>query len=551
MKRTYSLLLFLFFALVSRGASSKEYELPTGKGPWCVVEKVEKKSVAEEIGIKPLDILLSINGKEIHTEKSLRNTFNSLETKLIEVNIVRGDTKLILKDSLKVNKLGITSVFIIRNRYLSTAEMKEDLDTLYYAINSIHPNPYARISRKKFNRSKNKLYEKIKDSLRVNDFWKLTTLTVAEIRDGHTWLKYPIGEWGYKALSGDSITFPLKLKFCKDKAYVAENFSNIRIETGSRLLSINNVPMEKMIKKLKEYVSGELYHFRLSVLERMFPQILHTVYQFEGPFNVEVELKDGEVRRFELKGINYYDYKTYSKTGINFNFNNLPEINAGILSFDCFWFEEKFDSLIEETFTEIKEKELNYLIIDIRENRGGASRIAEMLLNYLTDEPYRFFAGGKIKISRYTKERVNWIEDIKIDSVYTFESKPKAPPENPLRFKGKVYVLTSHCTFSTASGFAAVIKDYDIGTLVGEETGGLPSCYGDSYRLYLPNSKLGIFISWKYFIRPSGNPELINHGILPDIQVEMTPKIIQKGIDTVMEKVKNLIRKDLKESSNI
>ena len=85
-----------------------------------------------------------------------------------------------------------------------------------------------------------------------------------------------------------------------------------------------------------------------------------------------------------------------------------------------------------------------------------------------------------------------------------FKPDKTRPKELINRFEGNVYVVVSHYTFSTAVDFAAMVKDHDAGVIMGENTGGLPSSYGDIIRDELPNSKLGFGISYKYFLRPAG-----------------------------------------------
>ena len=235
----------------------------------------------------------------------------------------------------------------------------------------------------------------------------------------------------------------------------------------------------------------------------------------------------------------------------NFYFEEIPELKTGIIRFNYFVRRKEFDKFLKKTFTKIKEKKYRYLIIDLRKNGGGDSKIAEDLLNYLTEKPYRVFGGAKVKISKYTlkyAKKQPFIKKLVVDSIYSFASPAKAPPKNPLRFTGKIFVLISSYTFSTASDFAAVIKDFEIGTLIGEETGGLPTSYGDSWPVTLPNSHLSLMVSWKYFVRPNGNTTYTRNGLAPDVPVKTTAEDIREGIDPVMEKIKEIIRNDLREN---
>ena len=72
--------------------------------------------------------------------------------------------------------------------------------------------------------------------------------------------------------------------------------------------------------------------------------------------------------------------------------------------------------------------------------------------------------------------------------------------ENPLRYKVNVFLLISHTTFSSAASFSWAFKYFKMGTVVGEETGGMAVCFGDEINPKLPNSGLLYCVSYKKFI---------------------------------------------------
>ena len=121
-----------------------------------------------------------------------------------------------------------------------------------------------------------------------------------------------------------------------------------------------------------------------------------------------------------------------------------------------------------------------------------------------------------------------------------FETPVIKPKRNPLRFSGNIFVLTGVYTFSSAADFAATIKDFYKGTIVGDESGGLPTCYGDVFKFSLPNSGLKVRVSHKYFVRPSGQDT--GRGVIPDYEVKPRPKDLITGEDRVMAFVLDLIR---------
>jgi len=84
----------------------------------------------------------------------------------------------------------------------------------------------------------------------------------------------PDGEWFYQLTSDNRFIFPILLHIIQDSVLVKKNFSSAPIRSGDYILSINDVPIRKIINECIPYISGELYHFKISLLERNFPQLL-------------------------------------------------------------------------------------------------------------------------------------------------------------------------------------------------------------------------------------------------------------------------------------
>ena len=102
-----------------------------------------------------------------------------------------------------------------------------------------------------------------------------------------------------------------------------------------------------------------------------------------------------------------------------------------------------------------------------------------------------------------------------------------------MRYKGNIYLLTSTYTFSSASDFAWCFKYFNMGRLVGEETGGYIVCFGDIIYTSLPVSKLQLTISHKEFYG-YGATESESHGVIPDYKVNA-----EDALDYTIEKLIN------------
>lgn len=117
--------------------------------------------------------------------------------------------------------------------------------------------------------------------------------------------------------------------------------------------------------------------------------------------------------------------------------------------------------------------------------------------------------------------------------VVSFHEQPETHKIREPFFNGDVYLLTSPNTFSSANILAAVFKCYDMGTIIGEETGGVTIAFGDLIYFSLPNTGLPGICSYKKFYHPCGNPD--NRGVIPDTEVIPDPEDLKDNRDTVLE----------------
>ena len=85
---------------------------------------------------------------------------------------------------------------------------------------------------------------------------------------------------------------------------------------------------------------------------------------------------------------------------------------------------------------------------------------------------------------------------------------------------GDLYVLVGPETFSSAGMFAATVKDYQLGVLIGEETGATRQGFGETLSVRLPNSGLGFQVSCKQWFAPVPHPGDSRRGTVPDVPVD-------------------------------
>ena len=104
-----------------------------------------------------------------------------------------------------------------------------------------------------------------------------------------------------------------------------------------------------------------------------------------------------------------------------------------------------------------------------------------------------------------------------------------------LNQKGKLFVIIGRYTFSSAIINAMDFKKRTEAIFVGEETSGRPNHFGEVRTFDLPNSKVKVYYSTKYFKKYN----LDDPTLKPDIYIEESFNDFTKGIDPVIQAILN------------
>ena len=96
----------------------------------------------------------------------------------------------------------------------------------------------------------------------------------------------------------------------------------------------------------------------------------------------------------------------------------------------------------------------------------------------------------------------------------------RTPRDRGNRFNGELFVLVGARTFSSAESFAAIVKDYELGTLIGEEVGATRQSFGENLHKTLPHSGLGFNVSCKLWFAPIPKLDDERRGTMPDVPVD-------------------------------
>ncbi len=430
-----------------------------------------------------------------------------------------------------------TSLFIIaiiyiaafnanaQNQKLSRNEVVNDIDTMLFLINEIHPNMFAVCPESKFYAEVEKVKVQLPDSMDIFGVYKeLEPLTVL-LGDGHTVLNFPRNRF-----TGEEAVFPLSVTVNSNDSTIttsrAYTIEDITIPSGAKILLINEMPYKNIIEEMLRYHSGERIFFRLEKTSVNFSDILYILYpseKFEIEYSYNGRIFKEIINAIPRKNVqNDLVMQLYAPPLYSYVIDK--EKNVAIFTIKSLTGKKKeFEQMVEQMFAEIKSQHIGNLIVDLRYNGGGSSDMGDILISYLVNKPFNQFCKSEIKVSKTVKSMgVDLPDSIGILTAdttnYIVFINPKPEEE---RYTGNVYVLTSHMTFSSASSLAWLLKQSGVAKIVGEETGGMSISYGNIVRKKLPASGITLAVSFAQMYL-TGSDENNIHGVLPDFPVDST-----------------------------
>ena len=382
--------------------------------------------------------------------------------------------------------------------------MLADMDTLYLKLKGIHPNMFTVISQDDFERNWEKARGSLKDSATVFDFYSVVAPLVASIGDGHTFIGLPA-----KQLLQDNVSvLPLKVDIDKrdSSIRVTSHFTHSSTPIdGMRILNINGKDHRSIIKTLSSYTGVESPALKLEILERYFESYL---YMSDRSDVFTITLGDnGRSRIITLPAIPIKHFNERAKAASSksktppYTLSTDARNNTAVFDLRrCDYKNGYLHKFLDSAFTLLKTANIGNLIIDIRENPGGQVSVGDEIFQYISPRPFCQIGQMSRRVSptirNYMIRHGGYKESLSImdtlpDGIHTIKVDTLAPlRDNPLRYNGSIYLLTSTFTASAAATFAWAFKYFDMGTVIGEETGGHAVCFIDCLPASLPNTRL-------------------------------------------------------------
>lgn len=363
---------------------------------------------------------------------------------------------------------------------ISKEQAIKDLKYVFDTVSANHPALLTDgNAENEFNSSYVKLRRELmsKDSVTVTELWEKSAELVCTLDDAHTIVTVSGTQY---VSGGDEIS----------DAYESGALVSIDgISADSMKEHFKKVfPYEPQVSFYADYMFGEALQYGswLTLLGADVSDGIDVV--FSG--NNEAKHFDMTDEPPERKQLELCSYKIDKENSL------------GIFTLNRCEMSQEYTDRLLEFFSAVRDNNIGNIAVDLRSNGGGTTEVINEFLRYINISDYKLFGGTDIRNGG------NLIS-------YRDEITPNKPVDNA--FDGRVYVLTSQYTFSSAMDFATVIQDNGIGKVIGEIPGNMPTAYGDKRGFQLPESKLVLSVSYKKFYRVDINKS--EEPLIPDCTV--------------------------------
>jgi len=287
-------------------------------------------------------------------------------------------------------------------------------------------------------------------------------------------------------------------------------------QTGSwKIAAINGISIKELLEQKKDLYSFEAESWELEQLKAELVKLQGLDYlgfSVQDGVTYTYENDEGEVQEETYYPEDFVTYeKYYELNPESHNENEEPfvsftvdeEKSLAMLTLRECIYNDEYIKTVRDMFTQVKDKGIQNVAVDLRGNGGGDDRTAVEFIRYLDTDGYKY-ASETMLLGFFMTARSN---DYIVNERYS-----------DLTFSGSLYILTSSGSFSSAMLFPQYIKDNGLGTLIGEPPGNDPNGYGEIATFRTPNAGIFFCISTKRFYRADQN--CTDKYVMPDVQCD-------------------------------
>ncbi len=460
-------------------------------------------------------------------------------------------------------------------------QLQADVAILRKAYETLHPGLYKYADTATINRYFAECQASLTHTQSLADAYLAFMKLTARFKCGHSYPNFYNQESAVKELFEQKNCLPFWFRLVENRMLVTKS-ADATVPVGAEILGINGVPVSNIIQTMLPLVradgsndgkrrellqlSGQNYEYFDVLLPLLFPTRTPS-------FALKmINLRNKRPLLATVQGVLHTDRNAQIKrdfpaeTDTNATFGWV-DANTALLTINSLasWDNSfKYGKFYDAAVTEFNQKKGQNLIIDIRRCEGGDLWNGKQLIRHLLTKPIVIneqqdcwaYVSMDSSLSQYIDNQ--WAYQWRYRHADDFVRLPSGqyrgkkdghgmrldPSENHLNLPGRVFLLTSATNSSAAWQFASVMREHQLATLVGQETGGNQKgiTAGSLFFMLLPNTKIEVdvpLIGMDY-TEAAKRPDA---GLKPDVLVKPTVNALLQGTDQELAAVARLLAK--------
>jgi hypothetical protein len=468
--------------------------------------------------------------------------------------------------------------------------LASDLNLYRRLIEQVHPQPFASQDQSAFMQRLKQLQSHLATSttpVKTLDFLRELARLNASLKCGHTQVMPPAALM--KELMSAPSVFPVPVRISSSRLMIDSRRLE-EIPFGSEVVAINGLAAEAVLRQLRPVIATDVD--RIAAIDQRLEQgfsLYHAVrFQPQVSYHLVYRTVAGDKHEMTVPAVplpsqgHWQDQRVSHKAFRYFNsplhLSLLGSKQMGFLRLGHFLASpEEFRQKLTDIFQRLANKQIKYLIVDVRDNDGGALENAMSLLAFLIRKPLDLrlqawtrlaripyvdhLAGvngipvtaeaqGLKQVQRRLIEEFRHSVDAKGRRLGTesFDLNRVIEPA-AAAFHGPIAVLQNAGTRSAASFFSYWIQQLQRGQLVGEATGGSGAQVNGNLLLHyrLPESGISVQIPAITVAAPEAASAQLP--VQPDIGSRRTLKAWRRFSDPVFTRARQFLQVGSESSS--
>ncbi|MCC8424395.1 S41 family peptidase [Mucilaginibacter sp. UR6-11] len=398
------------------------------------------------------------------------------------------------------------------SKQISPELLQQDFTSLRDTLQKIHAGLYRYKSKSEMDRLFDRYFKELDYPMSKVAYFAIISQLISGIEDGHTECFLP------KDLISQFKTevklFPVQLRFIGNNAYVP--CDTREFPAGTEILAIDHRSIGTIRKRLFEHLSSDgriqtEKYVKVNDGHDPFAYLYDVVYGTQENFEVKYKTRDGATAVKTIAADYFKNMECPPPVRVmpsRYLELSYQPGNVAVMTIRTFANEylvqtkENLADYLAASFKELEDKNVNSLIIDLRENGGGDDSNGALLYSYLTDRPFAYYTSLS-STTGAIKDHPDLVE---------------LQQPQKINYKGKVVFLTSGKSFSGAAEFSSIAKTNSRGIFVGEETGGGydGNTSGNRITFFLPNTKIKVNIPLFKYVMAVKKVKYKDRGTIPD-----------------------------------